>query len=114
MSDKFKVGDRVKVLGLIGTVFSADSIRVKVSHLNGDMEFFSDGRFFTHGEPCLELVERPKQKMKRTYYKVYWTDFGGDEIYESAYTKSVDEFKKQNPEYNEIIKIEEREFEIEE
>jgi hypothetical protein len=122
MIEKFKVGDKVKGLGMEGEVIPTLVVNkligypIRVRFLN-QLEhcFTEDGRFFDNGEPCLELLERPKQKVKRTFYKAYWTDFDGNVIYESSYVKSVEEVSKpQFPNYNKVISIEEKEFEIEE
>lgn len=121
MTEKFKVGDKVKGLGMTGVVIKSSSIdqltgvpvRVRFDNYL-EYSFLPDGRFFEAGEPCLELLERPKQKVKRTYYKAYYAiNKNKIPIYESVYYDSKSDIYSDLS--NKIlIEIEEKEFEIEE
>ena len=113
MTEKFKVGDKVKALGVIGTVTKVGIVKVIVDFPNGEMDYFADGRYFTDGEPCLELVERPKQKVKRTYYRAvaYYKGNALNYLYKTGYYATKELLMKEN---TNIVEIEEKEFEIEE
>lgn len=69
--NEFRVGDVVKGLGMKGTVESTEVIgdyKVAVrwrTFSNMLTHFTRDGRYHLSGEPCLELLERPKKKQKK-------------------------------------------------
>lgn len=75
---KFKVRDKVSWMGLIGEVISTtfygrDSsypVRVRFdTHDVFDKMFTPDGHYYScHTEPSLKLIERPKKKVKKTFY----------------------------------------------
>jgi len=117
---KFKFGDRVKGLGLVGTVKELEMdlpLPLKVMWDDPGYPcsgFTEDGRYFTRGEPCLELLERPKQKIKKTFYKAYMKSlFDSNTIVATVeYYKSKDDLLKACKDRT-IVGIEEREFEIE-
>lgn len=119
MEQKFKVGDKVKWLGVTGiikNILEDYDVPIEVRWDNDRItHFYADGRYFLTGEPCLELLERPKKKVKRTFYRANYQDNIEEIIYTSKWfidksfitrNYSVDKGYK-------IINIEEREFEIE-
>jgi hypothetical protein len=72
MSFEFKVGDRVEFGGLEGVVLREDHSRKYSLYvdLKGEVDshwFTSDGRIdVRHTKPLLNLIERPKKKVKKT------------------------------------------------
>lgn len=119
MTEKFKVGDKVKGLGMTGVVIKNSSFDQLTGlplcvRFDNRLEccFLTDGRFFEEGEPCLELVERPKQKVKRTYYRAvtYYKDNALNYLYKTGYYATKELLMKEN---TNIVEIEEKEFEIE-
>lgn len=121
MEEKFKVGDRVKGLGLYGTVRESSRVNtltgfpITVKFDNGlEYPFTSEGSFFEKAEPCLELVERPNKKVKRTYYKAYYQiNKSLSPIYESLFYEDKSKLLEFYLDRI-VLKFEEREFEIEE
>ena len=119
---EFKVGDKVKGLGMTGVVDAILEHGEYIVCVQWDTEqkninyFFPDGRYFPEGEPCLELLERPKPKKKVTYYKVYYRnrhEKGANCIQGSVYYEVKETALKIYREF-EIVEIEEKIFEIEE
>ena len=73
----FQVGDKVKWCGLEGVVksidYSEDKYPIKVEFgkdVSVKFDFTIDGKSWVdHPEPSLILVERPKKKVKKTFYQ---------------------------------------------
>lgn len=75
--DKFQVGDIVEAFGVRGEIISLENspsypILVKFYDTGtfwNKAAFIIDGKFEDwHKEPSLKLIERPKKKVKRTYW----------------------------------------------
>ena len=72
---KFKVGDKVRAFGCEGVVRVVDKhglypIKVRFDKRNNDDCFLLDGSYYHwHKEPSLELIERPKKKVKIEFYR---------------------------------------------
>lgn len=121
MTEKFKVGDKVKGLGMTGVVIKSSSIdtltgftvRVRFNNFL-EYSFSPDGRFFEKGEPCLELIERPRQKVTKTYYKAYYSyKDNKNAVHRSEWYDNITTLFEIYARMT-VIKIEEKEFEIEE
>ena len=81
MSYKFKMGDRVKGLGMTGTIaqvnYGGDSLIIqwdKKYNYYSNTFVYSDGRLSAYGEPCIELISIPKPVVKETkrFYMAYF------------------------------------------
>lgn len=82
MSYKFKMGDRVKGLGMTGTIaqvnFDNDSFIIKWDkkyNYYGNTFVYSDGRLSAYGEPCIEPLNEVKPvitKQTKRYYMAYY------------------------------------------
>lgn len=116
---KFKVGDIVKGLGFErGVVVDNNnylSYPLKVDFGNTYIRLTSDGKYHKDSpHPAMELVERPKKKIKKIYYKFYHKHPDYYVIYETNWYTSEAMFRAKHGKYDEIIKVEEKEFEIDE
>lgn len=129
MSYKFKMGDRVKGLGMTGTIaqvnYGSDSFIInwdkKYNYANTFVH--SDGRLSPYGEPCVELIQKatttigmeflgtPKPVVKETkrYYKAYYHTNGV--INETAWFASKEQLIIYTQNLN-VIKIVYKDFTI--